>query len=217
MQRKQEITRCDLTAFNKEVLDSEGRLRILPHAFYKTQEVNTVLFFMHQFGIYVLPTLELIEFLRANIVGSAIEIGCGNGAIGRALGIPVTDSKLQQEPLIAAYYKSINAPIISYPADVEKLDAEAAIQKYKPKTVVGAFITHKYNGKNGNMYGVIEEKIIQSAKYIHVGNNVTHGDKPILKHPHQSLYFDWLITRSVNQEENRIMIFTPPLSIKSIF
>jgi hypothetical protein len=58
------------------------------------------------------------------------------------------------------------------------------------------------------MYGIVEGKILKAVnKYIHVGNNVTHKDKPILKHPHEELYFEWIITRAVSQIENRILIF----------
>lgn len=206
------IERCDLSELEKEVLTSDKKLVVKPYSFWKDIDRNTVSYFMLQHGIYTMPTVELIEWLRANIIGNAIEIGAGNGAIARSLNIPITDSKLQEEPAIKGYYLSVGQPIIEYHSDVEKLEAIEAIKKYKPDTVIGSFITHKWkehmgNG-DGNMFGVDEHKILKSVKrYINIGNLVTHKAKPILKQKHEELYFDWLVTRSVNQSENRIFIW----------
>lgn len=187
-----------------------GLLIPLPSFFYKQFTRNQIEFFLWKHGIYVLPTEELIKFLEKNIVGSAIEIGCGHGAIGRTLNIPITDAKLQEEKPLKAFYSAINQPVIKYPVDVIQLDAESAIKKYQPNTVIGAFITHKYTPKTetGNMFGVVEGKILKSVdRYIHIGNMDTHKYKPILKYPHTKEYFDWLITRSQDQEKNRIYIW----------
>lgn len=198
---------CDLSRLTAQVIKN-GLLQVLPADFYHKVEENELRYFMHQYGIYVLPTLELIEWLKFHISTPAIEIGCGNGAIGRELGIPITDSKLQERENVKTFYQLSKQPTISYPADVEQLDAISAIGKYKPTTVIGAFITHKYNGHSGNMYGVVEGKILKLCKkYIHIGNKVTHHDKPILKHKHAEYYFDWLITRGVYQQENCIWVF----------
>ena len=87
--------------------------------------------------------------------------------------------------------------VIDYPADVIKMEAIAAIKHYNPATVIGAYITHKFNGKCGNMYGPVEGKILAAGcKYINIGNDKVHADKPIMKHPHQVYRFDWLVTRS---------------------
>lgn len=187
-----------------------GLLVPMPFHFYTKFTSNQIAFFCWKYGIYVVPTTELIEYLQTQIIGKAIEIGCGNGAIGRALNIPITDSKLQENNAIQAMYKAMNQPTITYPKDVIQLDALSAIKEYKPQTVIGAFITHKYSPKikSGNMYGVVEGKILQQVdKYIHIGNLNTHKDKPILKHKHEQLYFDWLITRSQDQSKNRIYVW----------
>lgn len=205
------ITPCDLTALTKEVIDANGLLKVMPYSFYQSIDQNELKYFMHQQAIYVLPTTELIEWLKTEIVGTAIEIGAGHGAISRALGIPITDSRMQERPEIKMYYLMNRQPVINYADDIEKLDAEQAVNKYKPDTVIGAFITHKYNSvvNNGNAFGVEEELLLRSVKkYINIGNLQTHKDKPILKLKHQSLYFDWLVTRAVNKEDNRIFIFT---------
>ncbi len=196
------LSKTNISYLEKECM-SEGKLLIKPYSFYKQYPFNDVLVFMHTHGIYVLPTQELIDWLRENIVGKAIEIGAGIGAIGRVLGIPITDNKMQEWPEVKKFYLEAGQPLIKYPADVEELDYLAAIEKYKPDTVVGAFITHKWNGKTGNPHGVDALKI--KCKYIMVGNLITHQDNPLLKQC-EKLYFEWLITRAVDQLKNRIFI-----------
>lgn len=204
------ITPCDLTHLTSQIM-LNGKLVIHPYSFYKNISENEIKYFMHQHGIYVLPTAELIAWLKENIIGTAIEIGAGNGAIARALNIPITDSRMQERADIKLLYSMSGQPVITYPDDVEKLPALPAIIKYKPDTVIGAFITHKYTEQagDGNMYGVEEELVLSKVKrYINIGNKGTHKNKPVLKsHAHSEHYAEWLITRSVNQVENRIFIF----------
>lgn len=206
----QVIVPCDISELEKEVLTPDGKLIIKPFAFWNSLDKNIIKIFIHTHAIYVLPTEELINWLKENILGTAIEIGAGNGSISRALNIPITDSRMQEREDIKIYYQVVGQPLIKYPDDVEKLDAEEAIKKYNPETVLGCFITHKFKEEigSGNMYGVEEENILKAVKkYINIGNLTTHGAKPILKLKHEELYFDWLITRSVNQTENRIFIW----------
>lgn len=202
---------CDISPLENQVIQG-GTIQPMPSSFYKALDPNIWRNFMLTYGLYTLPTTELIQWLQDNIEGTAIEIGCGHGSIGRALSITITDSKLQESsnPEIVAYYKLMGQPRINYPKDVLKYEAIEAIKTFKPDTVIGSYITHKYSPQigSGNMYGVLEGKILQLCKkYIHIGNTETHKDKPILKHPHEKHYFDWLITRSVNQTANRIYIF----------
>ncbi len=205
------VTKCDLAKLNSEILDSEGKLIIKPYSFYQSLNSNELRYFMLENAIYVMPTQELIDWLKQNIIGKAIEIGAGHGAIARTLNIPITDSRLQERADIAWYYEKIikQAPI-KYHKDIEKLDAIEAIDKYNPDTVIGAFITHKFKESigSGNAFGVEEEIILQKAKrYINIGNKVTHKDKPILKTEHQEYNFEWLITRGTDQSQNTIFVF----------
>lgn len=204
------INRADLNEIEKYALDEAGKLIIKPAAFWAETDRQARMFFMHKHAIYVLPTSELIEWLRCKIIGHAIEIGAGNGAIGRALNIPITDSKLQETQAVKEHYNLLGTPLIKYPDDVIKLDAISAIYKYKPQTVIGAFITHKWvnNIIQGNYWGVQEEKILKlSKRYLNIGNLDTHKLKPILKRHHEEHNFPWLITRSVDQSLNRIFEF----------
>lgn len=205
-----EINRCDLSDLTKEVMTADGKLIAKSSRFWRMRDENEMRYFMLQNGIYVMPTTELIDWLKENIIGNAIEIGAGNGAIARALGVPITDSMMQQRPEIKLMYQLSGQPVIEYPNDVEKLDAVRAIIKYKPDTVIGAFITHKYDKMvgDGNMWGIQEEIILEKVKrYINIGNKITHHNKPILKSPHEEYKFDWLVTRAVNQSENVIFVF----------
>lgn len=131
--------------------------------------------------------------LRERIAGRrAIEIGAGNGALAQALGIAATDSRLQEEPDIAAYYRAIGQPPVRYGAQVEKLDAVAASAKYRPQVVIGSWITHLADPappeKGGSACGVDEEQVVASRdEYICIGNAQVHRHKPIWNLPHDKV------------------------------
>lgn len=197
-------------SLEKSVINENGLLRVLPANFWLSFPFPVRRVFMHHHGIYVMPTSELIEWLAQNIIGNAIEIGAGNGAIARTLGIPITDSRMQEDPDVAFYYQQLKQPTIKYPDDVEKLNYTNAIKKYNPDTVIGAYITHKWRDdlQSGNYKGVREEEILKKVKrYINIGNSVTHHDKPIRKLPHTEYYFDWIVTRAQDQKTNKIWVW----------
>lgn len=198
---------CDISKIRNEAIKG-GLLQVMPSSFYKQFTDNEIKFFMHQEGLYVLPTSELLEWLKNNIKGITIEIGAGHGALSRALKVPITDSRMQENPAIMLAYLAGGQPPIKYASDIEKLNAKEAIKKYRPNTVFGCFITHIFNGVNGNAYGVDEINLLQCVnKYIHVGNLDTHRNSALLTLQHTEHYFDWLITRSLNQKQNRIFIW----------
>lgn len=162
-------------------------------------------------AIYQIPTIELIEWLRAKINGrKAIEIGSGKGGIGRALGIPSTDNYCQTLPEIRAYYQTLRQEPVTPPDFVENIDAEQAIVKYNPEVVIGAFITQKYRDGDtaGNMFGPDEESWINKVEYIHIGNETTHRGKRILKYRHDAFKAPWLISRAMYQSQNVIWTWT---------
>lgn len=200
---------ADISHINKQAFEN-GLLKVMPSSFYKSLDENSLKLFMLNHGIYVIPTTELIDWLKENINETAIEIGAGLGTIARELKIPITDSRMQELPDVKLIYNMGGQPTIKYPSDVEKLDYKEAIEKYKPKTVIGCFITHKHKSgmSTGNMYGVEEEYILKNVqRYINIGNIQTHKDKPILKEKSIEYNFDWLITRSNNQSLNRIWVY----------
>lgn len=199
---------CDISHIKNKAFVN-GKLIPLPYDFYKSLTDNELKYFMLQYGIYVLPTTELIDFLKENTLSNnTIEIGCGLGCIGRSLNIPITDNRMQEQSDVMFLYAAAKQPVIIYPDDVIKMDAVEAVKHYKPDTVIGAFITHQFNGTSGNMYGPKEELILENTKrYINIGNLITHKEKPILEKPHREFYFPWIVTRSVDQRKNRIFIF----------
>jgi hypothetical protein len=194
-------------------LDHEGRLKVIPYAeFWQQYTQAEIAVFCHRQGLYGVPTTELIDWLRPQLEGRrAIEIGAGAGVLAEALGIPATDSFLQDRPEIAAVYRATGQPTIHYGAQVAKLDADLAMAKHRPNTVVASWVTHKWkpseSWREGNMFGVDELKIVRNADYIFIGHEHAHRDKPILDLPHETHYFDWLVSRAVSPGRNFVKVW----------
>jgi len=213
-----EITQSDYTYLNNIFLEN-NELKIHSINIIKQFPYNDIMQFCLSRGIHCLPTLELIDFLNDKIgmqrLGKiAIEIGAGHGAIAKALNIIGTDSFQQNDLNVKAFYAKSKQPTVKYGSRIHKLDAITAIDTFRPSTVIGAFITHKYNKEHclteGNMHGVEEEKIIeQGIKYIFIGNKSTHKTKYICKkYPNFKTYqFDWLFAKVKNQTDNVIWIW----------
>lgn len=202
----------DVSALTKKIL-SNGELQILPASEYRQFSQEQISLFCVKNALYGLPTTELIDWLKEKIGNrKAIEIGAGNGSLGRALGIPMSDSYLQEDPAIKAYYQRVMQPTIKYGSDVERLSYKEAIVKYKPEVVVASWVTqlwrdHSDDG-NGNMHGLDEEWILENvACYIHIGHANTHGRKRILKLPHEAVTFDWLFSRALSRDSCVIYIW----------
>lgn len=196
-----------------DVLTEPGKPRIMPASYYKNTTPHERALFGVRHGIYGLPTEELIAWLREQIAGrSAIEIGAGHGAIAEALGIPATDSWQQADPVYAARYAQINQPVVQYGKTVEKLDAAAAIAKYKPQVVVASWVTHKWlpqrHSAGGNEMGVDEEALLDSCEtYLFIGNRSVHAGKSIWSRPHKLLEPDWLFSKAANGSPDFVAIW----------
>ena len=190
----------------------QGLLRAVPAAELLRFSQEKLALYGHYRGIYQYPTTELVQLLQYTI-GSrvAIEIAAGNGVVGRDLGIPMTDSYLQDRPEIAMLYRMQGQPVIKYPSDVEKLDALDAVAKYRPQVVIGCWATHMHRPgmEQGNMFGIEEEKLLEEVElYVHVGNEATHIHKPVLRtHPFDEVKAPFLVTRSMKTELNNIYFF----------
>jgi hypothetical protein len=187
-----------------EVLDQDGRLRVLPAAFWAgtTREERALL--GHSTGSYGFPTVELVAHLKA-LIGdrSAIEIGAGNGVLAEALGIPATDNRQQEMPEYAARILAAGQPPVRYGPNIIRCDAHEAVRQYQPDVVVACWVTHRYDPARpeagGNELGVDEADIIRNcAEYVLVGNAGVHRHKPIWKLPHEIEYPRWLYSRATN-------------------
>jgi len=206
--------RTDISGLEKLFI-KDGLIVPVPYADLKSFTQTQICVFCHKHAIYQLPTTELIEFLKAHTKDvTAIEIGAGNGCIGRNVGIKMTDNKMQTWDDIKLTYLIAGQPVITYGQDVETIPAIDAIKRYKPETVIACWVTHKWvdDAHQGNYWGVQEEEIFTNGvkKYVHVGNWQTHVRKPILK----KVRFDivqapWIVSRSMSYEENVIFIFEP--------
>jgi hypothetical protein len=186
-----------------QAIGDDGCLRILPASFWAqtTRAERGRLAVEH--GLYLLPSVELVDRLKAIIDGRrAIEIGAGNGILARALGIHATDNHMQNQPKYRALYESVGQQRVRYGRDVEELDAHDAIERYQPEVVVAAWVTHRYDPAfhefGGNEIGVDEGAVIKRASYLFVGNEQVHAHKRIWNHPHTIEYYDWIYSRALN-------------------
>lgn len=206
------ILPSNLKDISSELLLENGKLKLFSHSVYDTFEWNELRYFCHMYARYGLPTVELIECLKKIISGrSAIEIGSGHGDLGYHLGIPMTDSKIQNKPFIRESYKAMGQPIIQYPNDVERLEALEAVNKYRPRVVVASWVTaySPYETTYGSSpYGIREDKLLSQVEtYILIGNQDIHGDKPIMQLPHTTIAGNYIRSRAKNPENNRIYIW----------
>lgn len=186
-----------------EVFDDQGNFRILPASFWHgiTPAERARLSVEH--GMYVLPTVELVERLKALIAGRrAIEIGAGNGVLARALGIHATDNRMQERQKYRAYYEALGQAPVRYGPDVENLDARDAVLRYQPEVVVAAWVTHRYDPERheagGNEIGVDEDWLVDRVSYLFVGNEHVHRGKRIWSRPHAIEHPGWLFSRAMN-------------------
>lgn len=204
-------SKTDTSSLKLEVF-LDGEMKILSADFWESQRWEEVRMLMHETGTYVLPTEELIDYLDT-LIGdkSTIEICAGNGYIGRELGIPITDSRQQQDDVETKLsYQLAGQPCIRYPHDVIKMEANVAVEHFRPHTVIGCFATHKWrhDKQSGNYKGVEFSKLIRKVKrLVLVGHLEIHADNPLMDLPHEEIYLPGLITRAANQKLNRIFIW----------
>lgn len=211
------IPDVDVTYLNRRLTDRNGRMRLWNAASLNEIDPHHLRIWANKNSRYVLPTAELIDWLKQKINGrKAIEIGAGMGDLGYHLGIHMTDSYMQQQPEIAAYYAAIGAATTKPPPDVEKLDAIEAIEKHQPEVVVGSYITQKFvEGDDvarigSSVYGPDHFEIMTAPSvkaFILIGNTVTHRGIRAVKVKHELFKFPWLKTRSEYQNENCIWVW----------
>lgn len=199
--------RLDTECVDAALVDSLGRVRPVPAETLQKIDRETMRLWCHQRAVYLAPSIELIGWLRARIARrTAIEIGAGNGSVGRALGIPTTDNKCQSWPEVREYYRMCGQPTVQYPDDIEELTALDAVAKYRPQVVVACWVTHIYREeepeRGGNMYGIDEDALLESGieTYIHVGATSSHLNKRILSRPHEEVRPSWLFGRGAPED-----------------
>lgn len=199
------------------LLDAEGRMRSVPAAELAAFPLENLRYWAKRRGRYGLPTTELVAWLREQIAGrSAIEVGAGNGDLGRLVGIPMTDSHVQARPDMIELYRRIDETSIHPPGDVQKLSGLTAVKRKRPKVVVASWVTQLW--KKGDtedaigsfVYGLDEQAMLKLIDtYIFIGSRRAHADKRILKLPHATYRFPWLYSRAFEREDNVIYVWGP--------
>ncbi len=203
------------TNYLDSILMQNGFLRPVPASLLESIPNNHIIIWCNKNGIYCLPTIELLEWLREQIGESnAIEICSGNGCIGRSLNITRTDSYIQTTTEMIILYQSMGQKPILPPSDVLRFEANEAVDQFKPDIVLGSFITQKFlDGDTearigSSVYGVDELALIKKVKtYIAIGNDSVHGTKRINSLPHSTYRFPWIYTRCMNQRLNNIKVW----------
>lgn len=206
------IFQNDISALERILLDADGRLQPVEFAAIRNFSQNDISAFCHKHGVYQIITTELVRFVRKQIEGyRTIEIGAGNGCFGRALGVPLTDSKIQDSAWMRAYYKQINQPRVTYGDDVKKLEALQAIKVLNADAAVASWVTNKKKATTvDGCFGGVDEAILSKRlkRYVFVGNRETHKNKELLRYCTPIEYrFDWLVSRSVFKNKNIIWVF----------
>lgn len=196
-----------------DALGADGRLRVLPAAFWEGTSARERAVFGARTGIYSFPTLELVARLREIIAGrSAIEIGAGHGALAEALGIPGTDSYQQREPKYRALYEGHGLKIVPYGPHVVEMHASRAVRHYRPEVVIGCWVTHKYDPRQhergGNEVGIDEADILRHcAAYVVVGHEGVHSQKPVWSRKHTIEFPPFVYSRALSAGRDFIAIF----------
>lgn len=171
-----------------DILLKDGELQVIPAAEMKKIKHDDLRLWCHKNAVYGLPTVELIESIKEHVVPSkTIEVGGGCGVFGRALGIPSTDSFIQNTPEMREMYKLMQQPVVKYGSNVELCEASDAIDKYKPDVVFGSWVTQFASPYlitppigGGSVVGLKETEFINKiSKYIIFGNENIHGKKEL--------------------------------------
>lgn len=193
------VTDEDISVLEELTGAASGLIHPLPSAEVREFSFNALRLFLHKYGLYTMPTTELVDYLADKIAGKkAIEIGAGLGVIGRSLGIPMTDNKQQSWPSVKAFYEAMRQPAIQYPADIIEMDAHEAVSHYRPDIVIGSYITHKMlpGMTSGNYYGVDNLAIAKQVEtYYMIGNMRTHMQDPAMRYLDGIEHHDFLFTR----------------------
>lgn len=202
----------DISELESVLLGQAGLLRPVPFAAIKGFSQTQISYFCYKHAVYQIVTTELVDFVSTQIDGfNTIEIGSGNGCLGRALGIPLTDNKMQDREDVKGFYRRLDQPTISYPDDVQKIDALTAIKRKKADCAVGSWVTQKYKVgmREGNFLGVDGAILSKQLKrYVFVGNYDRAQQQEVLRYCTPVEYkFEWLVSRSMNRAANLIWVF----------
>lgn len=180
----------------------------MPYAFWQQFSPDQIKIFALRNALYGIHTQELVGWLKERIEpSSTIEIGAGNGVLSKALGVRAVDNYQQVMPMIKKAYDMAQQPVISYGDNVLKVDANKAVKKLEPKTIVGSWITERYDERyhsyGGNMLGPIQADLMKHARtYYMIGNKAVHDNPKFQKLVTQVHELPFLVSRAHEPELN---------------
>lgn len=185
-----------------EVLDADGRIRVLPAAYWADTSANERAMFGNRHGIYSFPTVELVDYLR-QLIGerSAIEIAAGHGVLAQALGIPATDSRQQEKDYWRNIILAAGITPVPYGPNVIEVHASRAVRDFEPQVVVACYVCHRYDRNQhdagGNMAGVDERDVLANCHtYVMVGHEHVHRNSALWALPHTIEYPPFVYSRA---------------------
>jgi hypothetical protein len=180
------------TEYLDNILLKDGKMQVLSAAELLRIDNNDLRIWCHHRGVYGVPSKELIELIQSHLVDNkSIEVGGGCGVFGRALGIPSTDSMIQNTLAMKQYYAALGQPTVEYGENVINLEASEAVHKFAPDVVFGSWVTQYVSPLEtnvpvggGSVYGLRETDFLEYIKkYIIYGNDLIHGQKEIFSNP----------------------------------
>ncbi|MEG3881894.1 hypothetical protein QT972_31505 [Microcoleus sp. herbarium7] len=180
------------------LLDTNNRIKLLPAAAYQASARQELRIWMHHRNRYCIPTVELVDWLKAKIDGrSAIEIAAGNDDLAYHLGI----RSISNQHAISTAYTTVlfpgQIPTRVITSDVHHMDVTQAIYELRPEVAIGAWIPDKFTDNyRGLDYAPNDYQIIQNADYIHIGTEKIHGKCRILGFPHEAFKPQGLVSRT---------------------
>lgn len=217
------INRVDTSDIESVLISEDGTLNVISSDRMSEFTRGEIVNFCHTFGIYTLPTVEFLDFIKTKIqnLDKCIEIGSGNGVYARELGIIGTDNLMQHPknsrkfPGVSDYYNIFGQPVVNYGDNVIEIDGQEAVRKYKAETVLCSWVTHKYrvaqNELGGNMYGVDFKWILDrkhTRRVILIGNKKIHINNPIMKLDHEEIELPGILfSRASSPELDRVFIW----------
>lgn len=175
------------------------RVKLLPASAYESIARQDLQTWCHYRNRYVLPTVELVDWLKTRINGRrAIEIGAENSDLAYYLGIPAIGS---YPGLHSIAYTTVlfpgQIPTRVIMSDAHQIDIMQAIYELRPEVAIGAWIPDKFasNFYGYHKYAPNDYQIIQNTEYIHIGSEKLHSKLKIREFPHEVFKPVGLISR----------------------
>ncbi len=186
-----------------------NRIKLQPATAYDSIARQDLQTWCHYRNRYVLPTVELVDWLKTRINGRrAIEIGAENSDLAYYLGIPAIGS---YPGLHSTAYTTVlfpgQIPTRVIMSDAHQIDIMQAIYELRPEVAIGAWIPDKFtnNFYGYHKYAPNDYQIIQNTEYIHISSEKLHSKLKIREFPHEIFKPVGLISREVSSPPDDVI------------